>query len=303
MAGCIQPPSRDPGRDAAMAQSQEQLAPTVRTPVNSERKTADDPPNPPLREDVPLLSSDIPLQRIQADNRLNQAGAKGLLAVAEFLYSKKATAAQLIEALRFAAAADISNLDPDDTAALREALAHSLSHPDAKVRVQAARALQVHGPGAQRTTFLTAIRDSEIRVRWAVVRRFSDNPRELDKAQRSILLSFLEADTREDFDAADADKDGKLSRREYKGLAESFAMLDANADGAVSREEWASPYPSSVRADVFALLLRIHGKLTPNERPEGYNPWLPSSDQLDIVSDWKQWNERVSEKLEPDGNE
>ncbi|MEZ5990751.1 MAG: hypothetical protein R3E76_00155 [Planctomycetota bacterium] len=299
--GCIQPPTRDPSRDADMAQSKELLSPEVRTPVDSERKDESDPPNPALKDDVPKLSSEIPLERIQADNRLKQAGAKGLLAVASFLYLPKATDAQLIEALRFFASADFSILDSDQTATVREALAHSLTHPSGKVRVQAARALQVHGPGAQRTPFLTAIGDTERRVRWAVVRRFSDNPTELDKAQRSILLSYLEAGTRAEFTAADTDGDKALSRREFKGVKDEFDQL-AKGDDQISLEEWISPYPSEIRSDVVALLLRMHGKLTPNEIPEGYNPWLPSSDQLDIVEDWKRWNDRVSEKPAPEEN-
>lgn len=301
-AGCIQPPTRDPSRDADMAQSKELLSPEVRAPVDSERKDESDPPNPKLKDDVPQLSSQIPLERIQADNRLKQAGAKGLLAVAKFLYVPKATEKQLIEALRFFASADFNILDSDQTATVRESLAHSLTHSNGKVRVQAARALQVHGPGAQRTTFLTAIGDTERRVRWAVVRRFSDNPDELDKAQRSILLSYLEAGARVEFTASDTDRDDALSRREFKGVIEDFERLDANGDNAVSLEEWISPYPSEVRSDVVALLLRMHGKLTPNEIPEAYNPWLPSSDQLDIVEDWKRWNDRVSEKPAPEEN-
>ncbi|MCA8913062.1 MAG: hypothetical protein KDB82_15280 [Planctomycetes bacterium] len=289
-------------RDEDMAQSQELLAPEVRGPVEAQRKTPEDPPNPPLKDDVPQLSSPVPLERIQADNRLKQAGAKGLLAVADYLLDPRAKPAQLIEAVRFVASADFANLDTDQTATVREALAHCLSHEDGKVRLQAARALQVHGPGAQRTVFLTGIGDSERRVRWAVVRRFSDHPDELDKAQRLILLSYLESDSRADFTAADTDHDGKLTKREFKGTEDRFDRLDTDHDGAVSAEEWASPFPSEIRADVFALLLRMHSKLTPNEKPEGYNPWLPSADQLDIVTDWKQWNDRVSEKPDTGGN-
>ena len=248
------------------------------------------------------LSSEITLERIQADNRPKQAGPKGLLAVAAYLQDPKARPEQLIEALRFMASADFGNLDNDQTATVREALAYCLSHKDGKVRVQAARALQVHGPGAQRTVFLTGIGDTERRVRWAVVRRFSDHPDELDKAQRLILLSYLESGSRDDFTAADTDHDGQLTQREYKGGEERFKQLDADHDGNISADEWASPFPSDIRSDVFALLLRMHTKLTPNEKPEGYNPWLPSADQLDIVTTWKQWNERVSEKPDADGN-
>ena len=53
-------------RDEDMAQSQELLAPEVRAPVDAQRKTPEDPPNPPLKDDVPQLSSPVPLERIQA---------------------------------------------------------------------------------------------------------------------------------------------------------------------------------------------------------------------------------------------
>ncbi len=272
------------------------LAPTPRGPVNAQRKTPDDPPDPRLKEDVLQLSSEIPLERIQADNRLKQAGADGILAAAGFLHDRKAEPRKLIEALRFIASAAFNELDAGQAAAAREALAHCLGHPDAGVRVQAARALQVHGPGAQRTVFLTAIGDPERRVRWAVVRRFSDSPAELDKNQRGILLGYLDSGTRAEFAGADLDRDERLSAREFKGTSEEFARLDRDGDGAVSLQEWISPVPAEVRADVIALLLRIHGKLTPGQKPDGYNPWLPSSDQLDTVSRWKKWNEQVADR-------
>ena len=279
-----------------MAESYERFGPPERGPVNAQHQTPEDPANPTLKEDVPLLASEIPLQRIQADNRLNQAGAKGLVEVAVFLKRKDATPVQLIEALRFIAAADFAALEADEASEVREALSHCLDHPNGKVRVEAARALQVHGPGSQRTVFLTAIGDTERRVRWAVVRRFSDHPEELDRTQRTILLSYLEAGTRSAFTAADQDQDSKLTPREFKGTADEFAKLDRNQDGAVSNEEWISPVPSNVRADVVALLLRMHSKLTPDEQPVGYNPWLPSSDQLDIVTQWQNWNKNLSDK-------
>lgn len=285
-----------------MAESGERLAPTQRGPVNALRKTPEDPPNPALKDDVLQLSSEIPLERIQADNRLKQAGAEGILAVAVFLRDGQPPSNQLVEALRFVASVEFESLDAEQAATIREALLHCLSHSDPMVRVQAARALQVHGPGAQRTLFLTAISDSERRVRWAVVRRFSDHPAELDRDLRRILLAYLDAGTRADFEANDQDKDGNLGPREFKGTVDDFKRLDRDDDDAISLEEWTSPVPSEVRADVFALLLRVHGKLTPGQKPDGYNPWLPSSDQLDIVSRWKAWNEQVPERT-PDENE
>jgi hypothetical protein len=290
----VAPPNRDLDRDKAMQRNEELLQPPVRGPVNDERRTPGDPANPPLSENVRQLSSDIPLERIQADNRLKQAGAKGLLAVAAFVKDNDAKPHQLSEAVRFLSTADFSALETEQAAALREALATALGSKDSSVRIPAARALRVHGPGAQRTVFLTAISDTERRVRWEVVQRFSDNPTELDKAQRSILIGYLDAGTREDFTSADQDQDGSLSRREFTGEDAEFARMDQDKNGGLSAEEWASPYPSLVRSDVTALLNRLNTKLTPDEKPPGYNPWLPSSDQLDIVGLWRQWSEQLS---------
>jgi hypothetical protein len=162
------------------------------------------------------------------------------------------------------------------------------------VRIPAARALRVHGPGAQRTAFLTAIIDPERRVRWEIVQRFSDNPSELDRAQREILISYLDAATRQAFSSADRDSDGKLARGEFSGTDGEFTSMDQDADGAVSIEEWASPVPGLVRADVECLLRALHGKLTPKENLPRYNPWLPSSDQRDIVQSWRDWSEKLN---------
>lgn len=296
LGGCIEPPTRDQEREEVMEESGVRLAPTPRGPVNAQRKTPDDPPDPRLKEDVLQLSSEIPLERIQADNRLKQAGADGIMAGAAFLAEAKTGPRQLIEALRFIASTDFSELEAAQADAAREALAECLRHEDPAVRVQAARALQVHGPSAQRTVFLTAIGDPERRVRWAVVRRFSDNPGELDKSQRGILLGYLDAGTRAEFTGADLDRDERLSAREFKGTTEEFARLDRDKDEYISLDEWTSPVPSEIRADVIALLLDLHGKLTPNDKPFGYNPWLPSSDQLDTVSRWKKWNEQVADR-------
>jgi hypothetical protein len=293
-AGCVAPPNRDLQRDEAMQRNQELLQPPVRGPVNDERRAPGDPANPTLSENVRQLSSDIPLERIQADNRLKQAGGKGLLAVAEFVRGNDAAPAQLSEAVRFLSTADFSGIEADQAAIMREALAMALSNADSSVRIPAAMALRVHGPGAQRTVFLTAITDSERRVRWEVVQRFSDNPTELDKAQRSILIDYLDAGARQAFAAADQDQDGSLSRREFTGDEVEFARMDRDRNESISGEEWASPYPEVVRSDVIALLFRLHSKLTPEEKPPGYNPWLPSSDQLDIVTLWRQWSEQLS---------
>lgn len=241
------------------------------------------------------LASDIPLERVQANNRIKQAGVEGLLAAADFLDDEDATPEQLVEAIRLLASADLNEFETTQVNHVRDQLAHALGHGDARVRIEAARALQVHGPGVHRTLFLTAIGDSERRVRWAVVRRFNDNPSELTKEQRGILLNYFEAGTREEFGNADTDGSNSLSRREFKGTSDEFQRLDDDGDGEISLEEWTSPYPSEIRADVNALLLRLHAKLTPNLRPESYNPWLPASDQLNVLTAWRQWNTQVAD--------
>jgi hypothetical protein len=294
VAGCISPPNRDLKRDADMQRNKQLLQPDIRGPVDAKRKTPDDPPNPPLDDDVQLLSSDIALEHIQATNRLNQAGTEGLLAVGRYVHDSSAEPEQLREAVRFIASADFSDLDADQSAFMREALATALRHEDVRVRVPASRALHVHGPGAQRTAFLTAIIDPERRVRWAVVQRFSENPSELDRAQREILISYLDAATRQAFGSADRDSDGKLTRAEFAGTDSEFEAMDHDGDNAVSIEEWTSPIPSVVRADVCALLMRLHTKLTLQEKPPRYNPWLPSSDQRDIVQRWRDWSEKLN---------
>ncbi|MBZ0136645.1 MAG: hypothetical protein K8I27_09760 [Planctomycetes bacterium] len=293
-AGCIGPAPRPKALDEEKQQSAELLKPDVRGPVDAQRSTEDDPADPVLKDDVLQLASDIPLQRVQANNRIKQAGLEGLLAAADFLDDEDATPEQLVEALRLLASADLSEFEPSQVAHTRDQLAVALVHKDSRVRIEAARAMQVHGPGAQRTLFLTAIGDTERRVRWAVVRRFNDHPNELDKEQREILLDYLSAGTREDFETADTDGNNVLSRREFKDTAERFERL-AGGDDEISEDEWTSPYSSEIRADVVALLLRLHAKLTPNERPESYNPWLASSDQLDVLAEWQRWNARVAD--------
>lgn len=295
LAGCIGPPPRDSNRDEEMQRSQELLRPDVRPPVDATRKTDDDPTDPPLRDDVLQLSSDIPLLRIQADNRLNRAGADGLMAVSDFIGGSEGEPNQLIEALRFMLAADFTPLEGEQVSEVRAALARCLGHEHGKVRVQAARALQVHGPGAHRTEFLAAIADPERRVRWAVVRRYNDNPLELGWAQREMLIKMLFAQPRLEFTAADLDGSGSLTRREFTGTQDAFDRLDRDGDGEVSEEEWMSPVPSAVRADVVALLLRLHGRLTPGHRPPSYNPWLPAADQGPVVKSWEVWNLSVTD--------
>ncbi|MBK9975823.1 MAG: hypothetical protein IPP14_13715 [Planctomycetes bacterium] len=276
-----------------MSRSSVLLQPQVRGPVDATRAQAGDPQPPALEQDVVRLASDSMLDRIQADNRLRQAGPEGILAVAHYLARNDAKPPAMIEAMNFLMEAEIEPLEAPARADVRAMVAQTLSHKDGKVRAAAARVLQVHGPGSQRAAFLRAIGDSETRVRWAVVRRFGDFPQEVQKAQVLILLGYLAAGTPEEFARQDTNKDGFLSTSEFIRGVDDFSRLDADHDGKVSANEWSSPYDSAIRADVYALLLRMHEKLTPNLRPIVYNPYAPAAEQLDAVAAWQAWMEAL----------
>ncbi len=290
LGGCIQPPTRNQPEDQRMGESTEQLQPKPRGPVDPAQSGPKDPKSPPLEQDVKLLSSDLPLQRVQADNRLRSAGSAGVLAAARFLEQATVAPGATIEALRFLEDADIQGLDVPAREEVLRLLAGVLRHKDGQVRSHAARSLQVHGPGSQRTAFLQAIGDPERRVRWAVVRRFGDNPAEMDATQREVLISYLQVRTRARFDEADVNKDLQVTRGEFSGSDEQFAKLDSDADGRISLEEWTAPAPTAVRADVCELLMRLHAKLTPGLEPIGYNPYAPAADQQGAVDRWSDWS-------------
>lgn len=290
LGGCIQPPTRNQPEDQRMGESTDLLQPKPRGPVDPAQSTPEDPKAPPLEHDVKLLSSDLPLQRVQADNRLRSAGSAGVLAAARFLAEAEAEPAATVEALRFLEDVDIQGLDVPTREEVRRLIAGALRHQNALVRSHAARSLQVHGPGSQRTSFLEAIGDPERRVRWAVVRRFGDNPAEMDATQREVLISFLQVRKRDRFDEADVNKDLQVTRGEFSGSDEQFQKLDSDGDGRVSLEEWTAPAPAAVRADVCELLMRLHAKLTPGLEPIGYNPYAPAADQQGAVDRWSEWS-------------
>jgi hypothetical protein len=96
VAGCIQPPTRNLARDEAIRQSTEGLAPEVRGPVDATRETdAPQRTETALTDDVRGLSSPVALERIQANNRLRQAGAAGTMAAARFIDNPDATVAEV----------------------------------------------------------------------------------------------------------------------------------------------------------------------------------------------------------------
>lgn len=256
-----------------------------------------------LAGDVRELASPTPLERIQTANRLDEAGARGVQAAARFVAKSDAKPSELVAAIRFLASSEFEALDSETQGRVRDALAGALQHEDAAVRIEGARALRAHGPGSHRTAMLAAIGDSERRVRWAVVGRFGDHPEELEQSQRSFLLTFLEAGTREEFAAADGDENGSLTRAEFRGLDDQFDRLDRDGNDEVSLEEWASPVPGEIRADVVALLILVHGARTPDAEPPVYDPWKPAADQRDRVAAWREWSERISEGEDPGENE
>lgn len=272
-----------------MAAGSTLLKPQARGPVEGQRALPDDPPAPPLAEDVARLASDIRLERVQADNRLRQAGSSGVMAAARYLGKSNAPAANLVEAMNFLIKSEVNALAAADASEVRDRLASALTHPHGKVRATAARALQVLGPGDQRTAFLQAIGDPETRVRWAVVRHFGDYPGDADRAQLLILLGYLRAGTEAEFGRLDADGNGEVSRTEFVRGADEFARLDKNADGKISRAEWLEPVDSGVRTDVYQILLRLHEKLTPDQRPIVYNPLSPAGEQQDAITGWQAW--------------
>lgn len=296
LPGCIEPPNRNQQRDEEMARDSEMLRPEPRTPVDAARRQPEDPPPPELHHDVRRLSSDIKLERIQADNRLRQAGADGVMAAVDFLGRANEPAAALVETMNFLIRTEVDALKPEQVSALRAALAARLGHATPVVRATAARALQVIGPGAQRTTFLRAIADPERRVRWAVVRRFGEFADEVDRPQMLILLAFLAGGSETEFARLDRNNDGTLDRHEFLRGEDEFARLDRDRSGGIDRAEWLSPVDSAVRADVYTVLLRLHEKLTPDQRPIVYNPWAPAGHQQDAVTAWQRWVDALPRK-------
>lgn len=291
-AGCFSPPTRDQKEDERMAASTAELSPQPRGSIDAAKAAPGDPPAPGLDEDVRRLSAERPLERMQAENRLRAAGPAGALAAARFLSADAAPSA-LVEAVVFLEDVDLTPMEHDQREDVRALLANALSHESALVRAHAARALQIQGPGAQRTAFLQAIADPERRVRWAVVRRFGDAPEELDAIQRQILISHLQVRPRASFDAQDVNRDGSLSRAEFTGTDALWRIINTDGDDAISLEEWSAPAPSGVRADVIELLLRMHAKLTPGLEPAGYNPYAPANEQLNAAERWRTWSENL----------
>lgn len=135
------------------------------------------------------LASSTPLVRMQASNRLRHAQAEGVKACLRVLENAVAAIAEPI--LRFLSSLDLQDIGAEHEAAVRAMAARNLKSPHAPLRVAAAQLLCAAGPGTTRTDFLAAIVDPERKVRWAVVRRFSEFASELENAQLMVLVSFL----------------------------------------------------------------------------------------------------------------
>lgn len=293
VAGCFAPPARDLERDKAMGTSADRLKPRSRGPVDANRPMPGDPPPPAADEDVARLASLDKIERIQANNRLRARGAEGVLAAAGFVAKAGVEPQAVAEAIGFVGAADLAALDDAQEAQVRKHLAAALGHADGAVRTAAARALQIHGPGDYRTAFLNAIGDPERGVRWAVVDRFGANPGEITKAQRLILIGFLQAGTAKEFEGLDANHDRELTPAEFLRSDDDFKRLDADRNGSISPKEWTSPFDSAIRADVCALLVTLHQKLTADKRPVVYNPYAPAGEQQEAVIAWQTWAQSV----------
>lgn len=108
--------------------------------------------------------------------------------------SQPAAAAKILE---FLATTDLDAFSAEVRASMCTSAARQLKSPNAEVRVAAAQLLAVAGVPGVRTEFVQAITDSERKVRWAVVRRFSEHPQDLENAQLMVLVSFI-ADSKRD---------------------------------------------------------------------------------------------------------
>jgi hypothetical protein len=301
LAGCFAPPPRDLERDEIMRVTTEETHPVTRVPVDANHGS-EDIDLIDLDLEAARLASEFPLDRIQADNRLRAAGEAGVQAVARLLDDGTESVEALKEAIEFLTDIDISEFDLETRSSVRERLAWCLDHPVPLIRSNAARALQVQGPGTQRTRFLRAITDSERRVRWAVVRRFGDHPTELTQAQREYLINLLTARTPASFEAADLDKDARVTASEFRGLPdatdEEFKLLDRDGTGFLTLEQWTAGWPSGMRADVAELLRRMMNHpdmaLTPAATPIGYNPYAPPLEQQAAIEAWRAWSARLA---------
>ncbi|MHC4840396.1 MAG: EF-hand domain-containing protein [Planctomycetota bacterium] len=271
-----------------MAKSVKLNEPDVRSPINTE-KVADSDPVLPLSERVSQLTNPDALIRMQAANVLSADLESGVVEVLTFLTNGLVEAVVKEAILIWLKTTDIPDLSQGLQTELRTCLANLLSTATPEVRRHAAENFYRFGPDEQRTRFLLSITDEQKRVRWAVVNYFGEKPNEVNRTQRLILVGFLDAGKREDFNLLDTNNDSAITRREWKQDDDSFKRFDKNGDGDIKLDEWINPYSAVIRADVYALLLRLHAAQSPKEKPFGYNPYADATDQLEAVQIWRTW--------------
>lgn len=186
--GCTGPTPRDVDKDAAI----ETRAKTLPAPI---RPKLDPPPQSPPDSALALeqaaldLASETPLMRMQAANRLRRAQAQGVKACLKV--QSAASPLQATRILDFLAGLNPDDFDAELLGEIRVAAARHLKAADGALRIAAARLISALGVSGVRTDFLAAIVDTERKVRWAVVERFSSRPEELENAQLMVLVSFL----------------------------------------------------------------------------------------------------------------
>ncbi|CAG0934430.1 hypothetical protein PLCT1_02725 [Planctomycetaceae bacterium] len=188
VSACSSPTPRDLDKDELVKDRAQNLEAPERPKLNP-------PPNAPATGPLTLemcaqdLAAQAPLARLQAANQLKRAGAEGIAACLKVLGAGRAAVVARI--FDFFASQDIDSLPAEAQADMRASAAKHLKSTEAPVRIAAAQMLASLGAGGVRTEFLSAITDTERKVRWAVVRRFSEYPDELQNAQLMLLVSFI----------------------------------------------------------------------------------------------------------------
>lgn len=287
-------PQRDLNEDQRFKERNEALGNDVRPPLDTSRETTGHEHDELIPIAMDLAHPD-PLRQIHCNDHLRNAGDEGILAVLKASVKKIPDDAWMVEALEFLGASNESMYTEETVTSVQDFLNQCLGDSRDDIRVASARAFDMWSAGEHRTDLLGAIADSNLRVRWAVVRYFGSRVPDMTSAQIKILLDYLDAPPAAGFIAADSDQNGELSRREFPLDSARFDSFDHDRNDSVSREEWDSPVPSAVRADVFSLMLRIHEARSGSERPVGYNPYASSATQSESVRKWRAWADKHAE--------
>lgn len=188
VSACTGPTPRDLDKDTVARERAENLAAPERPKLNPPAN-APSPAASALDQCVQDLAAPTPLARLQAAGQLRRAGNEGIAACLRAMPAGSAVVVARI--FDFFASLDIDSMEAGVQAEVRAAAAKHLKSADAQVRVAAAHMLAALGAGGARTEFLSAVTDSERKVRWAVVQRFSEHPDELQNAQLMLLAGYL----------------------------------------------------------------------------------------------------------------